>query len=112
MPPRQMLVEEATHPPSTWQDIVENFQKSSKPVCLFEETDLIKRAVISAVDKKYDRLLVDDYGTYHQCKRLYEKYSNEHPLKIELYRDKSPMFERFNVEREIHRAPKRKLLAA
>ena len=34
---------------------------------------------------------------------------SEHPLKIEFYRDKVPMFERFNVEREIDRAVKRKL---
>ncbi|MBM3207617.1 MAG: ribonuclease E/G [Chlamydiae bacterium] len=105
----EMLVQEATDLLNTWQDIVDNFQKSNKPICLFEETDLIKRAVINAVDKKYDRLLVDDYATYQQCKRLYEKYNNEHPLKIELYRDKSPMFERFNVEREIERALKRKI---
>ena len=33
----------------------------------------------------------------------------EHPLKIEYYRDKMPMFERFNVEREIDRAIRRKI---
>ncbi len=44
-----------------------------------------------------------------RCKRLYAKYSGEHPLKIELYRDKTPMFERFNVEREIDRALRRKI---
>ena len=39
-----------------------------------------------------------------RCKSLYTKYSEEHLLKIEFYRDKTPMFERFNVEREIERA--------
>ena len=34
---------------------------------------------------------------------------SEHPLKIEFYRDKVPMFERFNVEREIERALRRKI---
>ncbi|NDD57656.1 MAG: ribonuclease E/G [Chlamydiae bacterium] len=105
----EMLIEEATDLLNTWQSIIENFDKSNKPICLYEESDLIKRAVISAVDKKYERLLVDDYATFQHCKRLYEKYSNEHPLKIELYRDKAPMFERFNVEREIDRALKRKI---
>jgi ribonuclease G len=105
----EMLIDEATDLLNTWQGIVESFDKSNKPTCLYEESDLIKRAVINAVDKKYDRILVDDYQTFQQCKRLYEKYSNEHPLKIELYRDKTPMFERFNVERDIERALKRKL---
>lgn len=105
----EALIEEATDLLKTWQSIVENFNKATKPTCLFQESDLIKRAVLTAVDKKFDRILIDDYATYHTCKRLYAKYENEHPLKIELYRDKTPMFERFSVEREIERSLRRKI---
>ncbi len=105
----EMLVEEATDLLNTWQGIVEDFQKSTKPCCLYEESDLIKRAVIAGVDKKFDRILIDDYNTYQHCKRLLQKYSSEQLLKIELYRDKIPMFERFNVEKEIDRALRRKI---
>ncbi len=105
----EMLIEEATDLLQNWQEIVENFHKASKPCCLYEESDLIKKAVLTAVDKKFERLLVDDYNTYQHCKRLQLKYTSEHPLKIELYRDKAPMFERFNVEREIDKAVRRKI---
>ncbi len=64
---------------------------------------------MTCVDKKIDRLLIDDHATYRRCVTLYQKYMNEHPLKIELYRDTAPMFERFNVEREIDLAVKRKI---
>ncbi len=60
----EMLIEEATELLKTWQNIVENFHKANKPTCLYEESDLIKRAVMTAVDKKFERLLVDDYATY------------------------------------------------
>jgi ribonuclease G len=103
------LVEEATELYQNWQSIVEKFNNSSKPALLFEESDLIKRVVTLCVDKKIDRLLIDDHATYQQCKHLYQKYMLEHPLKIEFYRDRVPMFERFNVEREIDRAVKRKI---
>lgn len=105
----EMLIDEATELLKTWQNIAENFHKASKPTCLYEESDLIKRAVMTAVDKKFDRLLIDDYATFQRCKRIYEKYSNEHTLKVEMYRDKVPMFERFNVEKEIDRALRRKI---
>jgi ribonuclease G len=105
----EMLIDEATELLKAWQGIVDDFHKASRPTCLYEESDLIKRAVLTAVDKKFERILIDDYATYQQCKRLYSKYSNEHPLKVELYRDKAPMFERFNVEREIDRALRRKI---
>lgn len=105
----EMLIEEATELLKTWQNIVENFHKTNRPTCLYQESDLIKRAILTAVDKKFDRVLVDDYVTYQRCKRLCAKYSREHLLKIELYRDKTPMYERFNVEREIERALRRKI---
>lgn len=92
-----------------WYAMLEDYQKSSQPAVLHYETSLIKRSILSAVDQRYDRVLIDDYKSYQHCKQLYEKYSDEHPLKIEMYRDKVPMFERFNVEREIDRSLKRKL---
>lgn len=105
----EMLVEEATDLLHNWQSIVEKFNQSNGSTLLYEESDLIKRAVTLAVDKKFDRLLIDDHATYQRCKHLYQKYAAEHPLKIEFYRDKVPMFERFNVEREIDRALRRKI---
>ncbi|MGD2170058.1 MAG: Rne/Rng family ribonuclease [Chlamydiota bacterium] len=106
---QDMLIDEAKELLHTWEKIVENFHSATGPMCLYEESDIIKKAILTAVDKKVDRLLVDDYQTYQKCKRLYQKYEEEHPLKIEFYRDKVPMFERFNVEREIDRALKRKV---
>lgn len=105
----EMLIAEAHDLLNTWQTIIENFQKSNEPALLYEESDIIKRAVITAVDKRFDRLLVDDYHTYQVCKRLYSRYASEHPLRIEYFRDKVPMFERFNVEREIEKTLRRKI---
>lgn len=105
----EMLVDEATDLLRIWEDIVNNFHEATGPCLLYEESDLIKRAIITAVDKKYDRVLVDDYPTFQRCKRIYQKYHKEHALKIEFYRDKHPMFERFNVEREIEKASRRKI---
>jgi len=104
-----MLIAEAHDLLNSWQTIVENFQKSNEPTLLYAESDLIKKTVLTALDKRYDRILVDDYPTYQNCKRLYSRYSGEHSLRIEYYRDKIPMFERFNVEREIEKTLRRKI---
>lgn len=105
----EMLISEAHNLFETWQGIMEKFHQSSNPTLLFEESDILKRAVMTCVDKKYDRLLIDDYNTFQKCKRLYKTFSLEHPLRIEYYRDKVPMFERFNVEREIEKSLRRKI---
>jgi ribonuclease G len=88
---------------------MQKFEDASGSSCLYEESDIIKRSVMRAVDKKYDRILIDDYDTYQSCKRLYSKYEEEHPLRIEYYRDKAPMFERFGVEKEIDKTLHRKV---
>ncbi len=103
------LIAEAQELYKSWQSIVEGFNKETRPVCLFEESDLIKKAVVLAVDKKLERILVDDRDIFQTMKRLFTKYEKEHPLKIELYRDKIPMYDRFNVEREIARCLKHKI---
>lgn len=105
----EMLVTEAHDLLNNWQNIQENFRTSSDPTLLYAESDLIKRAVITALDKRYDRILVDDQETYQNCKRLYNRYAGEHSLRVEYYRDKTPLFERFNVEREIEKTLRRKI---
>lgn len=105
----EMLIDEATDLLKTWQQIVENFHKATKPTCLYRESDLLRRSVMTAVDKKYERILIDDYSCFHILKKLHQKYIGEHPLKIEFYRDKVPMFERFNVEKEMDKSMRRKV---
>ncbi|MEZ5314933.1 MAG: Rne/Rng family ribonuclease [Chlamydiales bacterium] len=107
-----LLVNEAHELLNLWQQIIEKFHQSSHPNLLYEESDILKRAVITCVDKKYNRLLVDDYATYQKCKKIYKNFNFEYPLRIEYYRDKVPMFERFNIEREIEKALRRKIWLA
>lgn len=105
----EMLIDEAHELLKTWETIVENFNNATGSTLLFAESDLIKRALITAIDKRYDRILIDDYETYQICRSYYSRYANEHALQIEFYRDKMPMFERFNIEREIEKTLRRKI---
>lgn len=104
-----ILISEANELFLMWQSTMEKFQKSTEPTLLYAESDIIKRAVITAIDKRFDRLLVDDYSIYQTCKGLLARYASNHPLRIDYYRDKVPMFERFNVEREIEKTIGRKV---
>lgn len=105
----EQLINEAHDLLANWESIVEAFNQTTEPKMLYAESDLIKRAIVTAIDKRYSRVLIDDYPTYQASKRIYAKYKNDHPLRIEFYRDKIPIFERFNVEKEIDRALRRKI---
>jgi len=105
----EQLISEAHELFKIWQGIIEKFNQSSEPCLLYAESDLIQRALVTAVNKRVDRLLVDDQAVYQACKLLYAGYTSEHPLRIEYYRDKMPIFERFNVEREIEKTLRHKI---
>lgn len=103
------LVNEATELHQTWERIMDDFQKSEDPVCLYRESDLVKKSVLKAINKKYSRMLVDDYKTFQYCRQLYRRYKGDHEMKLEYYRDKVPMYDRFAVENEIERCLRRKI---
>lgn len=105
----EQLKAEALDLYQSFKQILEKYQKTTRPSCLYEEMDLIKRAVLRAIDKGYERILIDDYSVYKTAKILIGKYAQNSDLKLEYYRDKTPIFERFGIEKEIDRALKRKI---
>lgn len=103
------LIAEATELLNAWEKIQVDFKKSEGPVCLYRESDLVKKSVLKAINKKYTRMLVDDHKTYLYCRQVYNRYKGDHVLKLECYRDKIPMFDRFAVENEVERCLRRKI---
>ena len=103
------LISEANKLLDNWKDIVDNFHATNSPSCIYEESDIIKKAIITAVDKKYDRIIIDNFKVYQKCKKIYENYKNEHFLEIVHYQLKTPLFEKFGIENEIDKALNRKV---
>lgn len=105
----EMLVDEATQLLKIWEDIVNKFHSAKGPQILYEEWTLLKKAILTAIDKKYETILVDDFSLMQKCLTLYKNYEKEHDLKIIHYNQKIPLFEKYNVEREIDKALRRKI---
>ena len=103
------LVQEAHELLETWENVQKGFTANNRPVCLHRESDLVKKALLTAIDKKFDRLLVDNYKTHQVLKKLAKKFMADDSLSIEYYRDKTPIYSRFNVEGDIEKALRRKI---
>ncbi|NGX64003.1 MAG: Ribonuclease G [Candidatus Anoxychlamydiales bacterium] len=105
----ETLVDEATKLLNEWQEIVKKFHATKGAKILHEEWTLLKKAILTTVDKKYDTILVDDQSLLQKCLNIYKNYEKEHPLKIEYYKQKTPLFEKLGIEREIDKALRRKV---
>jgi len=105
----EMLIDEANELLNEWHDIVKKFHEAKGPKILLEEWTLLKKAIITAVDKKYDKIIVDNYSLMQKCLNIYKNYEKEHKLEIIFYKQRIPLFDKYGVEREIDKALRRKV---
>ena len=93
----------------TWQDITTKMQNERAPACLYQEPDLVERTVRDFLTEEVDRVLIDSPEDHSRTQELVGQISKRSASKIALYKDSIPIFERFNIERQIEQTGQRKV---
>ena len=93
----------------TWADIQQKIQTERSPACLYQEPDIVERTVRDFLTEEVDRVLVDRPEDHARTQRLVGQISKRSAGKIALYKDSIPIFERFNIERQIEQTFQRKV---
>jgi ribonuclease G len=93
----------------TWQDITTKMQNERAPACLYQEPDLVERTVRDFLTEEVDRVLIDSPEDHARTQALVGQISKRSASKIALYKDSIPIFERFNIERQIEQTGQRKV---
>jgi ribonuclease G len=93
----------------TWQDITAKMQSQRSPACLYQEPDLVERTVRDFLTEEVDRVLIDSPDDHARTQSLVGQISKRSAAKIALYKDSIPIFERFNIERQIEQTGQRKV---
>ncbi|MBE7637174.1 Rne/Rng family ribonuclease [Sneathiella sp. P13V-1] len=83
-----------------WDDIRELTLKSMAPCCIYEEANLIKRSIRDLYSKDISEILVEGDGGYRTAKDFMRKLMPSHAKKVQPYRDRIPLFHRFQVEQQ------------
>ncbi len=92
-----------------WEDIQEKIGTSKKPMCLYREPDLVERTVRDFLTEEIDRVIIDDPDDHQRMSALVGQISSRSKAKIALFKENIPIFERFNVERQIEQTFMRKV---
>ncbi len=93
----------------TWEDIQAKIKSDRAPSCLYQEPDLVERTVRDFLTEEVDRVLIDSKDDHERTQRLVGQISKRSAGKIALYKDSIPIFERFNIERQIEQTGQRKV---
>ncbi|MBC2600374.1 Rne/Rng family ribonuclease [Puniceicoccus vermicola] len=92
-----------------WEEIQEKIASSKKPVCLYREPDLVERTVRDFLTEDIDRVIIDDPEDHQRMLGLVGQISSRSKAKIAIFKENIPIFERFNVERQIEQTFMRKV---
>ena len=93
----------------TWAGVQAKLQSEKSPACLYQEPDLVERTVRDFLTEEIDRVLIDDAEVHGRTQKLVAQISKRSAAKIALYKDSIPIFERFNIERQIEQTSQRKV---
>lgn len=93
----------------TWEDITAKMKSERSPACLYQEPDLVERTVRDFLTEEVDRVLIDRKEDHERTQQLVAQISKRSAGKIALYKDSIPIFERFNIERQIEQTGQRKV---
>ncbi|MFZ9682475.1 MAG: Rne/Rng family ribonuclease, partial [Cephaloticoccus sp.] len=92
-----------------WEEITKKMQSERSPACLYQEPGLVERTVRDFLTEEVDRVLIDDKAGYAHTQDLVAQISKRSRSRIALYDDTIPIFERFNIERQIEQTFQRKV---
>lgn len=93
-----------------WQGIVEKINAPDrKPVMLYQEPGLLERTVRDFLTEEVDRILVDNDEDFKLVQALVGEVSPRSRSRVELYADPIPVFERYNIERQIEQLFQRRV---
>ncbi len=92
-----------------WKDIEDGIRNKPAPCWLYQEPDLIERTVRDSLTEDVDRIVVDQREEYDRIRAIMTKYARRTRTRIQLYDGDAPIFEHFDVERQLENAFSRKV---
>jgi ribonuclease E len=81
-----------------WENIRETTLHSIAPALIYEEEDLVKRAIRDLYDKDIDQVFVEGDAGFKEARDFMRMLMPSQAKKVQLYREPTPLFVRHKVE--------------
>ncbi len=84
-----------------WDTIRELTLKSNAPACVYEEGDLIKRAIRDLYNKDVAEIVVEGEDGYRNAKDFMRMLMPSHAKNVKQYKESIPLFQRLHIEAQL-----------
>lgn len=86
-----------------WRSVYNKFKNSKAPTALYQESDLVKRAVRDVFSTDIRQLMIDSEEEYKKVIEFMKIAMPRHIRAVKLYSDPEPLFHKFKLEEEIQK---------
>ena len=87
-----------------WHEIQEKIKTQTTATCVFQEPDLIERTVRDFLTEDVERIVVDSPLAFERMRGMVAKISKRAAEKVKPYVEHQPIFDRFNITRQLENA--------
>jgi ribonuclease G len=94
---------------TVWEDLQRAIQERPAPCCVYEEPSLEERVVRDWLTEEVDRIVMDDRPKYERLREVAGRISRRSRSCIHLYEGEMPIFDHYDVERQLDEAFQRKV---
>jgi ribonuclease E len=84
-----------------WDTIRETTLRSNAPSCVYEEGDLIKRAIRDLYNKDVTEVIVEGEDGYRNAKDFMRMLMPSHAKNVKQYKEPVPLFQRHHIEAQL-----------
>jgi ribonuclease E len=84
-----------------WETVSRRAKETPGPVLLYQESDLVIRAIRDVFSREMEEILIDDPGVHQRVVEFFRAAMPRHEGRVRLYDGAEPVFRRFGVEAQI-----------
>jgi ribonuclease G len=93
----------------TWEKIQKKMATATEPMLLYKDMELTTSIIRDLLRNDVDKVIVDSKKLYKEIVEYLEDYSPEFIEKVELYKGKTPLFDYYQIEKDIELTKQRKV---
>jgi len=90
-----------------WKVIVRRIKKTSGPVDIYEESDMIIRTIRDIFTGDVDTIYIDEPKAYERAKEFLQIVMPRYVNRLQFYEGREPLFQKYNLDEEIARINQR-----
>ena len=93
-----------------WESISANSKKIPSPSLIYQERDLVIRAIRDYFTSDIDEVLIDHKEVFNRAREFFRTIMPRYQNKVKLYGEKRPLFSKYELEKQLEVIYERKVL--